>query len=233
MYIRLNEIEKGLNDRVTAAENNQFLQYVQLEMLKKECESNKRLNEIEREKLILRLEDLDRRMFYKQDKRIEGCFHGDTHIQVSATGETLPVWKITNGSQVWNPSLLRLVTVKRAVAGPETGYMLAITTSGKTVQVTKTHPMKVLTKVGGWQNVPACDLVNGTWTVTNEGNERVIGIQMIPILESLMVYNFEFDLDSSVPDWERTVVANGIHTLDLYAQVNGMKKKKHNICLKT
>ena len=83
--------------------------------------------------------------------------------------------------------------------------------------------MKILVN-GIFQNIPANKVQKYDITETNyAGNQAIINVKKIHG-DSIMVYNFEYDLND-VLITDRTVVANGINTLDLYAQ------KEHEIKL--
>lgn len=119
--------------------------------------------------------------------------------------------------EVWSPELGTNVRVRRTVFGPEFGFLWKLTTkTGNEVTVTKTHPMKIREK-NGWKNVAAKDVKTGDITPVNEIENEFEKVEKNFILWE-WVYNLELDLPADTPLCQRTIVSNGIHTLDLYAQ---------------
>jgi len=151
-----------------------------------------------------------------------GCFPGGTLIQIDADGKTLPVESLNTKTLVWNPALRKQIPLKLTLLGEETGYLFKFTTKTFNVTVTETHPMKIQGALSSWKNIAARDVVHQTLMETSNGVEQVLEIEKINV-EHVMVYNFEYDLPESVPDHLKSVVADGIYTLDFNAQ------RKHHL----
>jgi len=155
---------------------------------------------------------------------ILGCFAHDTLIQVDRAGKTVPIQNLYKGDLIWNPDLSRTIPITRDLMGPESGFIWEVKTSdGFAVNVTKTHPMKILqtstdsSVIQKWRNIPICEVMVGNITVTINGQQEISSIRKIEI-KDYIVYNLEYDIDDSIPIEMRTMIANGIQTLDFYAQ---------------
>jgi len=67
-----------------------------------------------------------------------------------------------------------------------------------------------------FQNIAAKDVKVGDISETINNKQKIINIEKLTANGS-MVYNFEYDLDN-IPVNLRTIIANGVYTLDLFAQ---------------
>jgi len=144
-----------------------------------------------------------------------GCWPAGTSINVDA-GNAKNIEDIYDS--VWNAGSQSVVSVVRTIAGLETGYLYKFTTSdGYAVNVTETHPM-IVYRDGTLANIAAKDVSIGDWTVTVNGKQKIVNVKKIYV-ENVMVYNLEMSLPQSTPVLFRSVISNGIHTLDFVAQM--------------
>ena len=67
------------------------------------------------------------------------------------------------------------------------------------------------------KNIAASDVDEGDITQTINGYQEIIQINKIPA-NNVTVYNLMLDLEKNTPIIHRTIIANNIHTFDLYAQ---------------
>jgi len=148
-----------------------------------------------------------------------GCFVEGTLITIDEVGNRLPVEKIFKGRSIWNPWLKRYVPIIRTVAGPETGCIYKILLSdGTAVTVTESHPMKVReNKNESWDNIAAKNIKIGDIMETINGIQSVVGIESFAG-EGRIVHNLQYDLPEDVPVFYRSIISDGVHTLDLFAQ---------------
>ena len=165
---------------------------------------------------------------------IGGCFVEGTGIAVGAGDEDgefifVNVEELQSGEYVYNPFLKENMKIRRWIYGYETGIIYNVTTSdGLSVVVTETHPMiichenesDIIMSVSGanCMNIPAKDVFAGNTTMTMNGKQEIIKIDQIEVKDAV-VYNFMYvDGEEELPVMYRGVNANGIYTLDLYAQ---------------
>ena len=155
-----------------------------------------------------------------------GCFLQGTNIWIDEFGDYVNVEQLENGFYVYNPVLNKNIKINSVIGGYETGFVYNITTDNLlSVVVTQTHPMMIAT---GFNksiniNVAAKDVGVGNYTWTVEGIDKIISVEKIRV-QNIAVYNFMFD-ESEMGKNEikhtisRAVIANGIYTLDLKAQI--------------
>jgi len=118
----------------------------------------------------------------------------------------------------------KYVRIKVSVAGSEDGTIYKFVLSdGKEISVTETHPMKILHNEV-FQNIAAKDVKVGDISETINNKQKIINIEKLTANGS-MVYNFEYDLDN-IPVNLRTIIANGVYTLDLFAQKQNENDRK-------
>jgi len=94
------------------------------------------------------------------------------------------------------------------------------TEDGLTVTVTDQHGMKLFDPLSNqWIATPAKNMMTGNTTMTKTGVTQIIDVKAFPA-RGQIVYNLELDLPKDIEMHKRTVVSDGICTLDLYAQGN-------------
>jgi len=143
-----------------------------------------------------------------------GCFPAGTMIQINKAGEAVPIESLRKGQKIWNPDLQKEVPLAFTVVGNETGTLFVFTTTGGlSVNVTETHPMKVLVPPFGWANVAAKNVPQRALVETVNGIQQVHSITKLSVVD-ILVYNMEYALGADVPLNQRSVVANGVQTLD-------------------
>ncbi len=89
-----------------------------------------------------------------------------------------------------------------------------------TVTVTETHPMKICAEINNvfdCNNIAAQNISRGNWTQTINGYQQIISVQKMKV-QNVMVYNFMLDVVDNTQITSRAVIANGIYSLDLFAQ---------------
>jgi len=149
-----------------------------------------------------------------------GCFVNGTLIQLDAIGNVKKIEDLNEFDMIYNPDLNVTMKMKVLTMGPEEDGAIYqfITNDGFTVSVTKTHPMKICNANNyECENVAASDVYRGDITQTINGYQEIIKINKIPA-NNVTVYNLMLDLERNIPITQRTIVANNIYTLDLYAQ---------------
>eukprot|EP01083_Nonionella_stella_P087667 243947_1 len=150
-----------------------------------------------------------------------GCFVKDTLIQVDAFGTVKRIQDLNASDTIFNPDLSQTFKMLFFTQGPETGMLYQIVTSDSfQVTVTKTHPMKICHGEGQsmeCENIAASNVFEGNWTQTSNGYQTIVKINQIPA-HNVTVYNAWLDMLPNQPMIKRSIIANGIHTLDLYAQ---------------
>ncbi|MBW2735454.1 MAG: hypothetical protein JRH20_23975 [Deltaproteobacteria bacterium] len=137
-----------------------------------------------------------------------GCFVAGTQIQVGPH-QTLPIEKLVAGSMITTADGRQLTSL-RAVAGPESEPVIAISTlSGHTLTLTSKHPVK--TRMG---IKIAAELNEGDELFTAEGS--LTGITSLRRKSyGGTVFNFALPGDGMA---NHLVVANGLVVGDLYLQ---------------
>jgi hypothetical protein len=83
------------------------------------------------------------------------------------------------------------------------------------VEVTETHPMKIMQNGEFW-NIAARNVKIGDIIEAQDSNSMIQNIE-ISQGNGRIVYNFEYDLED-IPLINRSIIANGVITLDLLAQ---------------
>jgi len=150
-----------------------------------------------------------------------GCFIGGTQIQISKHGDVISVEALMDGDFIYNPILDKEMRIKTFIAGPENGYLYNVsTTDGLYVIVTETHPMILCDntqQMSCQNNIAVKNVFVGNRTLTKNGLQRINNVTKIKS-NDLMVYNFMYDMDNHDNILFHSVIANGIYTLDLYAQ---------------
>lgn len=172
--------------------------------------------------------------------RVEGCFAKGTQILMS-DGSTRSIEQLRAGDMIWNPILGHPTKVGRMVAGPEKEPLLEIKGDGRSILVTKTHPMLIRasesapglvkasldksTKKRALTVTRADQLKAGQEAMDRSGKFfRIESVTPKPETAGTMVYNFEVVTDSNRPE-DHAVVANGVVTGDVVTQykLNGAR----------
>ena len=160
-----------------------------------------------------------------------GCFIEGTNIWIDKFGNYINVEQLENGFYVYNPVLNINIKINSVIGGYETGFVYNITTDNLlSIVVTKTHPMMIATgfnnsiDINSNINIAAKDVRVGNYTWTVNGIEKIISIEKIKV-ENTAVYNFMFDesemeMNAIKSIISRAVIANGVYTLDLKAQMS-------------
>eukprot|EP00485_Elphidium_margaritaceum_P007768 CAMPEP_0202703890 /NCGR_PEP_ID=MMETSP1385-20130828/16681_1 /ASSEMBLY_ACC=CAM_ASM_000861 /TAXON_ID=933848 /ORGANISM="Elphidium margaritaceum" /LENGTH=358 /DNA_ID=CAMNT_0049361811 /DNA_START=33 /DNA_END=1109 /DNA_ORIENTATION=- len=147
-----------------------------------------------------------------------GCFVEGTLIQVDEHGNVKPIETLNEHDTIWNPDLAQAMKIRVLTIGPEDGFIYKfVTNESLSVSVTKTHPMKICDEQCG--NMAAADVLVGDLTQTVYGLQEIVAIDKVQA-SNATVYNIMLDMnaDNSSAHHQRSMVANHIHTFDLYVQ---------------
>ena len=148
-----------------------------------------------------------------------GCFAEGTQIQIDEFGNMVNVETLNRtDSVVFNHALNMTAKVMLFTVGPEDEDVFEIVTvNGRTVTVTKSHPMRVCAVGMNCEWIRADEVKLADTVMTIYGLEKVVDIVRRPG-SGMMVYNVMMALDQDVSLVDRTIVANGMITGDLLVQ---------------
>lgn len=150
-----------------------------------------------------------------------GCFDSSTRIRLGNNRDEKAISELTSEDRVWNPVLKRAFRIRKMVRGGEKIPMIRIDTDGRSVNVTRNHPM--LTPRG----VLAAFELSDRDQVMIDGDawSGVVRVSEIPFEgEEPIVWNLELE-SSSDDDDSHFVLANGMVTGDLFIQKKIESKK--------
>jgi hypothetical protein len=159
-------------------------------------------------------------MGYRDDLG-DGCFDPQTMIRLADGSERL-ITELKAGDLVWEPRLKAPARIVRMIQGPEALPMIEVSLGGAaTILVTRNHPM--LTERGV---IPAFDLTATDRIPGADGVYRPIAsVKSLPPRPGQMVYNLEVAPLDGPKIGDLAVVANGVTTGDLGAQLRIGKER--------
>eukprot|EP01084_Bolivina_argentea_P118715 210579_1 len=147
-----------------------------------------------------------------------GCYIEGTQIQVDEFGNTMYIEDFRTGDYVYSP-LLEDRFPAIPIHGYETGYMYEfITEDHFSLTVTQYHAMYIVDNNQEY-NIAAEDVVKGNSTLTAASGEyqKFVEIRKIPV-DNIRVFNLLILVPVDIPITSRSIIADGIVTLDFKGQ---------------
>jgi hypothetical protein len=132
-----------------------------------------------------------------------------------ADGSLKKIKDIVAGDSVYNPVSKAAVKVKSILESSEENPMVLVEAGSYKLKVTQGHPVYVV----GKGNVKAIDLKEGHILLDHSGAEvKISKLIQLPLDKHQTVINLTLEGGSNFDD--HMLIANGLHSGDLYVQQN-------------